>query len=56
MSHFGISGAYPVFACSLLLAVCVAILWASEHEETLCAWIDRFVAWIFPEVNPDDIS
>lgn len=33
MSHFGISGAYPIFACCVLLGLCVAILWASEHED-----------------------
>lgn len=46
MSHFGISGAYPVFACSLLLAVCVAIPILSEHEERVKLFVRNLLACV----------
>jgi hypothetical protein len=33
MNHIGISGVFPICGCLFLLSLCVAILWASEHEE-----------------------
>lgn len=39
MSHFGISGVFPICGCLFLLSVCVFILWASEHDEQVKQWL-----------------
>lgn len=43
MNSFGISGAYPVFSCGVLLSLSVGILWASEHEPFIWRCIDFIV-------------
>jgi hypothetical protein len=43
MSHFGISGVFPICGCIFLLSVCVFILWASEHGPQVWRFIDFII-------------